>query len=497
MRLSTAAAQVRALRDRGEIHRILSRFGAIDQDGGADWDDLDLVQEVARAYATVDNEAKVERFYLRCAELNPRRAAIYRCQIGWFFQRKKRWARALAWYDQALETFATYHLCLFRKGYCLERLHRPREAAEALRLATEAFDRAGETQRDRSRGIQIQVLFHLARNLREIGETGAAREALDRCGQLDEAGTESVIKPEHRLASYGETYLREGDATRALHFLEEARARDPRSAVIWERLGRAHELAGQSEQAEAAYRRAAELPKGAIALVSLGRFLVHAGRHREAAQTFAQALASHPQGEVQIRIEIAGLQRRLGRPAAALDDLMMLCAGRVPPKSTLAAAIDARIAEILLEHDHLTRARPHLRAARDGDPDDRTIERLCEELEKRLREGPPENPRPLVDAPAPPEIAPLAALEPQRVSGRVESYFPDRGFGFIRDQEGSTIFFHVSHLQHAGEIAVGAAVSFARGINHRNAKPQAEQIRVEEPKREASAAIPENATPHR
>jgi tetratricopeptide (TPR) repeat protein/cold shock CspA family protein len=468
----------------------LSRFGAIDQEGGAAWSDLELVLEVARAYSHVDNDAKVERFFLRCAELNPRRAALYRCQIGWFFQRKKRWARALSWYDQALETFPSYHLCLFRKGYCLERLHRPREAAQALRLAAESFDRTGEDQRERSRGIQIQVLFHLARNLREAGETAAAREALDRCGALDDRPGDRVIKVEHRLASYGETYLREGDAAKALEHLEEARQRDPRSAVIWERLGRAYELAGDRAHAEAAYRRAVDLPKGAIALVSLGRFLIQEGRLREAAETLSQALERHPQSEVQVRIEMADLQRKLGRAGAALDDLLQLLAGRVPPRSTLAASIDSRIADILIEHDHLKRALPHLAAALEQSPGDEVLEKAHAEAERRLRDGPPEEQRAFVNADVPPELAAILAFEPKRSSGTIESYFPERGFGFIRDTEGGTIFFHVSHfpLPPGRAVEAGCEVTFVAGVNHRNRKPQAEQIRLREKSARAATA---------
>src|SRR5690606_15586806 len=120
------------------------------------------------------------------------------------------------------------------------------------------------------------------------------------------------------------------------------------------------------------------------------------------------------------------------------EDLLLLAGGRVPPRSTLAAAIDRRIADILLDHGHLTRALPHLRAAVAQEPDARALAARLEDVEQRLLEGPPEEPRPLLDRPAPPELAPLAALEPERCTGTVESYFPDRGFGFLRRADGST-----------------------------------------------------------
>src|SRR5688572_23972496 len=110
-------AVVRAQRERGDLKQILARYGSIDIDRGPLWDDVEFVLEIARTYSLIGNDTKVEQYFLRCAQLHPRRAALYRCQIGWFFQRKKRWARALIWYDRALQTFPSYHLCLFRKGY--------------------------------------------------------------------------------------------------------------------------------------------------------------------------------------------------------------------------------------------------------------------------------------------------------------------------------------------------------------------------------------------
>src|SRR2546422_9781951 len=78
------------------------------------------------------NEEKVERYLLRCAELAPRRAAVFHCAIGWDFQRKKKGTKAPRWYDRAPSPFPTYHLCLFRRRYCLEKVHPPPEAAQAL-----------------------------------------------------------------------------------------------------------------------------------------------------------------------------------------------------------------------------------------------------------------------------------------------------------------------------------------------------------------------------
>lgn len=472
---------VRAQRERGDLRQILSRYGSIDEERGPLWDDVDFVLEIARTYSLVGNDSKVEQYFLRCAQLHPRRAALYRGQIGWFFQRKKRWARALTWYDRALQTFPSYHLCLFRKGYCLERLHRPRAAAESLDFACAAFEKAPADQRERSHGIQVQILFHLARNLREIGQTERAREALDRCGALDDQLHDHVIKLEHRLASYGETYLRDGDAAAALERLEAARGIDPSSAVIWERIGRAHELAGRVADAEEALRRAIELPKGAVALISLARLLMRSGRHGEAARALGQALKLHPQGEVQIRMELAELQSCLGRPQAALLDLQRLAAGRVPPQSTLAVAVERRIAQILLDHGDVSSALAHLQSAAVHDPEDADTQTLLEQARARLLQG-RENLRPFADAPLPADVATILGEDTvPRLTGQIVNYFADRGFGFIAfGQDNATLFFHVSQCEPTPpeKLGPGMTVSFVIGVNHRSRKQQAEQIRL-------------------
>src|SRR6185503_19736290 len=153
---------VRELARHGDHHGIVARYGHVDETPDSEaWGSVDILYEVGRAYGMLGNEDLVERYLLRCAELAPRRAAVFHCGIGWYFQRKKKWTKALRWYDRALASFPTYHLCLFRRGYCLEKLHRPREAVEALIRARDIWEHAPSEQRQRGRGVQVQVLFHL------------------------------------------------------------------------------------------------------------------------------------------------------------------------------------------------------------------------------------------------------------------------------------------------------------------------------------------------
>src|SRR4029077_8897157 len=224
MDVAAILAEVRSLAHRGDLQTIVTRYGRLDDTPEEEtWNSTELLFEIGRAFGMLGYEEKVERYLLRCAELAPRRAAVFHCAIGWYFQRKKKWTKALRWYDRALASFPTYHLCLFRRGYCLEKRHRPREAVEALQRARSVWDQAGPEQRLRGRGVQVQVLFHLSRMLRDLSEFEAAAEALEECRKLGAETQPPAIRPEHILASHAELLMRRGDLDTAQVLFERAR----------------------------------------------------------------------------------------------------------------------------------------------------------------------------------------------------------------------------------------------------------------------------------
>src|SRR2546428_3631445 len=318
--LVSILADVRSLANRGAHHAIVARYGTLDDTPEEEtWNSTELLYEIGRAFGMLGNEEKVERYLLRCAELAPRRAAVFHCAIGWYFQRKKKWTKALRWYDRALSSFPTYHLCLFRRGYCLEKVHRPHEAVEALGRARRIWEDAPSEQRQRGRGVQVQVLFHLSRGLRDLGDFEGAAEALDQCCALDRGSDPPTIREEHMLACRGELQLRRGDLDATLTAFAAARDLDPESSYHWERLGRVYELRGEVEAAAAAYHRATLLPPGAFAFLALGRFHLHVTRRLpEAAQALGAAMPGLPGPEPPVPPHLAGRHFPCARPRAAL-----------------------------------------------------------------------------------------------------------------------------------------------------------------------------------
>lgn len=485
----SAAKQAKRLRETGSIQQLLETYRSINETD-ATWSDHELILELARAHSLAGNEKEVERFFARCVELNPRRAALYHCQVGWFYQRRKRWARAIDWYESSLKTFPNYHLCLFRRGYCLERLHRPRDAAESLQRAADTYDASSTEQQQRSRGIQIQALFHLSRNLREIDNLDEARKALQVCDELD-CGPDVIIRHEHRLASRAEISISAGSPENALKDLLAACQLDTKSPVIWERLGRTYAALGKADDAEGALLRATSLPRGAVALVTLARYYRENSRYRESAEKLALALREHPRGELQIRLEMARLHLDLKRPQAAMDILQRLADGRVPPRSTIATTVRTAIAEIHAASGRRAEAIDELRIVVEQNLSNQKLKDKFTEL-ITLHASRGDEPADHEDLPLPSTVEEVLRDSTPRLSGEVLSYFPDRGFGFITyGPEKSTVFFHISQCPGLESVTpeVGMKVSFIIADNHRTGKQQAQEILQAEELLASAAAL--------
>jgi cold shock protein len=62
-------------------------------------------------------------------------------------------------------------------------------------------------------------------------------------------------------------------------------------------------------------------------------------------------------------------------------------------------------------------------------------------------------------------------------SGKIKMYSEDRGFGFIKPDDGSNdVFFHVTALREGEEISVGKAVTFEIGIDPKSGKSKAVSV---------------------
>jgi CspA family cold shock protein len=62
-------------------------------------------------------------------------------------------------------------------------------------------------------------------------------------------------------------------------------------------------------------------------------------------------------------------------------------------------------------------------------------------------------------------------------SGKIKMFNEDKGFGFIKpDDGGADVFFHVSGLRDGDDITVGKAVTFEMGVDQKSGKSKAVSV---------------------
>jgi CspA family cold shock protein len=61
--------------------------------------------------------------------------------------------------------------------------------------------------------------------------------------------------------------------------------------------------------------------------------------------------------------------------------------------------------------------------------------------------------------------------------GKIKMFNDEKGFGFIRPDDGSTdVFFHVSSLREGDDVTVGKAVTFETGVDPKSGKTKAVSV---------------------
>jgi CspA family cold shock protein len=68
-------------------------------------------------------------------------------------------------------------------------------------------------------------------------------------------------------------------------------------------------------------------------------------------------------------------------------------------------------------------------------------------------------------------------LEDCMPTGKIKMFNEDKGFGFIKPDDGSDdVYFHVSALRDGDEISQGKAVSFEMGVDKKSGKTKAVSV---------------------
>jgi CspA family cold shock protein len=71
----------------------------------------------------------------------------------------------------------------------------------------------------------------------------------------------------------------------------------------------------------------------------------------------------------------------------------------------------------------------------------------------------------------------MEKLEDSMPSGKIKMFNEEKGFGFIKPDEGSNdVFFHVSALREGEKIMKGAVVTFEIGVDPKSGKSKAVSV---------------------
>jgi tetratricopeptide (TPR) repeat protein len=160
-------------------------------------------------------------------------------------------------------------------------------------------------------------------------------------------------QPDHADATreLGIALARQGDHAQAIPVLERLIGRHPRDGRNWHAAGFAYLVAKRSRDAEAALRRAIELPPpSAEEHRDLGAVLAQAGRPREARIQYRRALILSPR-DAGTWINLANLERRAGR----FDDALAAYRRAEQSDSTATLAYQGQV-EMLRERERLAEA---------------------------------------------------------------------------------------------------------------------------------------------
>jgi CspA family cold shock protein len=66
-------------------------------------------------------------------------------------------------------------------------------------------------------------------------------------------------------------------------------------------------------------------------------------------------------------------------------------------------------------------------------------------------------------------------------AGEIKFFNAERGFGFIKPDDGAAdVFVHVTQVRSGAELVEGDRVTFEDGVSERNNKPQAVRVKLDD-----------------
>ncbi|WP_456443050.1 tetratricopeptide repeat protein [Caldithrix abyssi] len=171
-----------------------------------------VLRALGFAYSQLDRYHEARFCYKQWIELEPHRAQPY-YHVGFTFYDAGQWNEAVEWFDQALERFSDYMVCLYRKGVALFLAGKSRKAKEDLKKAIIVYQNAEDAQFKQRQGkYYYRSIFYLGKCYLQIRFYKNARACFEK------------IMAEDRRMYIDALYVKYNLALSLMHLKEFARA---------------------------------------------------------------------------------------------------------------------------------------------------------------------------------------------------------------------------------------------------------------------------------
>jgi len=384
---------------------------------------------LAFCYSRLRRHTQAIELYERLCQMQPK-VARWPYSLGYQYYDQQQYARAVKYFDKALEIEPHYIVALYRKGYALSTMKGKRgHALTTLERCRETFHAVPDGDaKDRERKHHIKACYQQGKLFFEAGNYRLAEERLREAADLSRRDANIHY-------ALGKVYLTVERFDQAIDSLRRAQRLSKQSKhYILAFLARAYVGAGQAQEAIRVYEQMPpSIRNRPYVLRDMGKVFAEQGQLDKAERILQEAVKRERRNH-NGRYELGLVYQRLGKWAEAAKEFK--------------AAIELR-------QKYYNVSFPDAQQA----------------LNSLLAEHPEAAPLVTPDQ-TPPPVSPSG-----RLVARIKKYFEDRGFGFL-EIEGRTddLFFHISEVKGRDTVQTGEYVEYSVGEGRKG--PQAVDLRI-------------------
>lgn len=371
-------------------------------------DGIHVLGPLAFCYSRLRKYTQAIELYERLCELEPQ-VSRWPYGLGYQYYDQRQYSKAIEYFDQALEIDPDYMAVLYRKGYALSAIEGKRGKALTV------FERCRKTYHaltdgdleERARKFYADACYQQGKLLLKAGNIQLAGERLSEAVDL---------KPNEADVHYalGKCYLKTKQFKKAIASLKTSRklAKAPQHYIL-DYLGRAHMGDGQFHEALKVYEQMPAYIRNRVYILrNMAAVYVNLEEWNKAEETLQIAVKGEPKnhnGHYQLGL----VHEKLGKWSKAAQEFKKAIALRQKHYNVSFPEAEEALKDLLNMHPEAS-IPPKQKIAKQSTP-----------------------------------------ISASRV-GRVKTYLPDKGYGFLEvEGEEADLFFHIKEVEGRDTVEVG------------------------------------------